>query len=136
MTVLASVERRGCADGAQGGRLVPRPRQNDSVTMILLLAWSSPDTSFAEPADRANDEERGQVAVSIQRHLRAPRHGSSWSLDGKHHRQHFRRGHSWPVGRAGLGQRLDRSVQGSVEQATPRFVERGVGYVAPAEIRR
>ena len=32
---------------------------------------------FAEPADRANDEERGQVAVSIGHHLRAPRHGSS-----------------------------------------------------------
>jgi hypothetical protein len=35
---------------------------------------------FAEPADRANDEERGQAAVSIERHGRAPRHGSSWSL--------------------------------------------------------
>ena len=35
---------------------------------------------FAEPADRANDEERGQVAVSIERRGRAPRHGSSWSL--------------------------------------------------------
>jgi hypothetical protein len=54
MTVPASVERRGCADDAQGGRLVPRPRQNDSVTMILLLAWSSPDTSFAEPITPAN----------------------------------------------------------------------------------
>jgi hypothetical protein len=32
---------------------------------------------FAEPADRANDEERGQVAVSIERQWRAPRHGSS-----------------------------------------------------------
>jgi hypothetical protein len=36
---------------------------------------------FAEPADRANDEERGQVVVSIGRRGRAPRHGSSWSLD-------------------------------------------------------
>jgi hypothetical protein len=35
---------------------------------------------FAEPADRANDEQRGQVAVSIERHGRAPRHGSSWSF--------------------------------------------------------
>ena len=32
---------------------------------------------FAEPADRANDEERGQVTVSIECHGRAPRHGSS-----------------------------------------------------------
>jgi hypothetical protein len=32
---------------------------------------------IAEPADRANDEERGQVAVSIEHHGRAPRHGSS-----------------------------------------------------------
>jgi hypothetical protein len=32
---------------------------------------------FAEPADRANVEERGQVAVSIERRGRAPRHGSS-----------------------------------------------------------
>lgn len=31
----------------------------------------------AQPADRANAEERGQVAVSIQRRGRAPRHGSS-----------------------------------------------------------
>jgi hypothetical protein len=38
---------------------------------------------FAEPADRANDEERGQVAISIERHGRAPRHGSSWSFGGK-----------------------------------------------------
>ena len=35
---------------------------------------------FAEPADGANDEERGQVAVSIERHGRALRHGSSWSF--------------------------------------------------------
>jgi hypothetical protein len=54
MTVPDSVERRGYADDAQGGRLVPRPRQNDSVTMILLHACSSPDTSFAEPADPPN----------------------------------------------------------------------------------
>ena len=32
---------------------------------------------FAEPADRANDAERGQVAVSIERRGRASRHGSS-----------------------------------------------------------
>ena len=38
------------------------------------------DRYFAEPADRAHDEERSQVAVSIERRGRAPRHGSSWSL--------------------------------------------------------
>ena len=45
---------------------------------------------FAEPADRANAEKRGHVAVSIERRGRAPRHGSSWSFGGK--RTRFGRG--------------------------------------------
>jgi hypothetical protein len=35
---------------------------------------------FAEPADRANDEQRGQIPVSIGRHEHAPRYGSSRSF--------------------------------------------------------
>ena len=42
-------------------------------------AFGSMNVFIAEPADRANDEERGQVAVSIERRGHAPRHGSSWS---------------------------------------------------------
>jgi hypothetical protein len=44
---------------------------------------------FAEPADRANAEERGQVAVSTERRGRSPRHGSSWSLSEMRTFEHF-----------------------------------------------
>jgi uncharacterized protein YceK len=39
-----------------------------------------PRSGLVQPADRANDEERDRIAVPIERHGRAPCHGSSLSF--------------------------------------------------------
>jgi hypothetical protein len=39
-----------------------------------------PRSGFVQPADGANDEERDDAAVNIERRWRAPRHGSSVSF--------------------------------------------------------
>jgi hypothetical protein len=36
-----------------------------------------PRSGLVQQTDRANDEERGHLAVPVERHTRAPRHGSS-----------------------------------------------------------
>ena len=54
-------------------------RQGDSVRE-LAGDFVGDECSFAEPTDRAIDEDRGQVAVSLERRGRAPRHGSYGSL--------------------------------------------------------